>query len=199
MFLLSQYTCSNIIDFLISIRMTYLHIKAIHIIFVVSWFAGLFYLPRLFIYHTEAKDKSEPERSILMAQFSKMEKLLYNAIMTPAACLTIVFGGLLIYYNPAWLDQKWMHLKLLFVLGLVGYHLYCRKIMLDIRQEKFRFTSSQLRLFNEVATIFLFSIVFLVVLKNTVDWMWGVLGLLVFAIAIMAAVKMVKRIREGKK
>jgi putative membrane protein len=186
-------------DLLILLPMTYLHIKAIHIIFVVSWFAGLFYLPRLFIYHTEAKDKGEPERSILMAQFSKMEKLLYSAIMTPAACLSIICGAIMIYLNPAWLDQKWMHLKLLFVLGLVGYHLYCRKIMLDIRQEKFRFTSPQLRLFNEIATIFLFSIVFLVVLKNTVDWMWGVLGLLVFAIAIMVAVKMVKRIREGKK
>ncbi|TLU97858.1 CopD family protein [Dyadobacter luticola] len=178
--------------------MTYLHFKALHIIFVVSWFAGLFYMPRLFVYHTEAKDKPNPEREILFAQFTKMEKLLWNAIMTPASWLALLCGTVMIYLNPAWLDQGWMQLKLLFVVGLIAYHSFMRIILLEIRREKFRFSSFQLRLFNEIATIFLFSIVFLVVLKNTVDWIWGVLGLIAFAILIMTAVRIVRRIREKK-
>jgi len=178
--------------------MTYLHFKALHIIFVVSWFAGLFYMPRLFVYHTEANDKPSPEREILMAQFTKMEKLLFNAIMTPACWLALLCGTAMLYITPTWLDQGWMKLKLVFVLGLLAYHSVTRKILLELRQGKFRFSSFQLRLFNEVATIFLFSIVFLVVLKNTVDWLWGVLGLLAFAIVIMTAVRIVKRMREKK-
>jgi putative membrane protein len=178
--------------------MTYLHFKALHIIFVVSWFAGLFYMPRLFVYHTEAKDKPSPEREILLAQFTKMEKLLWNAIMTPASWLTLIFGFIMLYITPAWLDQGWMQLKLLFVAGLLVYHFFTRKILLELRQGIFRYSSFQLRLFNEVATIFLFSIVFLVVLKNTVDWLWGVLGLIIFAVMIMSAVRIVKKIREKK-
>jgi len=178
--------------------MNYLHFKALHIIFVVSWFAGLFYMPRLFVYHTEANDKPEPERQILFAQFTKMEKLLWNAIMTPACWLTLIFGISLLYLTPSFLEQGWMQLKLMFVVGLVIYHFYTKKILLELREGKFRFTSFQLRLFNEIATIFLFSIVFLVVLKNTVDWLWGVLGLIIFAVLMMTAVRMVKRIREKK-
>lgn len=176
--------------------MTYLHFKALHIIFVVSWFAGLFYMPRLFVYHTEALQKPDLERNVLFGQFAKMEKLLWNAIMTPACWLTLLFGSIMIYLNPAWLDQGWMQLKLAFVGGLLIYHFYTLKILLELRQEKFRFTSFQLRLFNEIATIFLFSIVFLVVLKNTVDWLYGVLGLVAFAIIIMTAVRIVKAVRK---
>lgn len=179
--------------------MTYLHFKALHIIFVVSWFAGLFYMPRLFVYHTEAKDKPEMEKKILLAQFMKMEKLLWNAIMAPACLLTLIFGTILIYITPSWLDQDWMQLKLLFVLGLLVYHFFTRKILIELKEDKFRFSSFQLRLFNEIATIFLFSIVFLVVLKNTVDWLWGVLGLIIFAVLMMTAVRIVKRVREKKK
>jgi len=178
--------------------MTYLHFKALHIIFVVSWFAGLFYMPRLFVYHTEAKDKPEAERDILFAQFTKMEKLLWNAIMTPACWLALIFGGILIYLTPRWLDQDWMRLKLLFVAGLIAYHSFTGKILKELSAGKFRFTSFQLRLFNEIATIFLFSIVFLVVLKNTVDWLWGVLGLVIFAVLMMTAVRIVKRVRERR-
>jgi putative membrane protein len=178
--------------------MTYLHFKALHIIFVVSWFAGLFYMPRLFVYHTEALERPDVERNVLFGQFAKMEKLLWNAIMTPACWLTLLFGSIMIYMNPAWLDQGWMQLKLVLVLGLLVYHFFTRKILLELQQEKFRFTSFQLRLFNEVATIFLFSIVFLVVLKNTVDWLYGVLGLVAFAVIIMTAVRIVKTIRKKR-
>ncbi|WP_025765218.1 CopD family protein [Dyadobacter tibetensis] len=178
--------------------MTYLHFKALHIIFVVSWFAGLFYMPRLFVYHTDAQDKSEIERNVLSQEYLRTEKLLWNAIMTPASWLTVIFGGAMIYINPDLLQQGWMHLKLGFVAGLLAYHFYTRKILLEIRSGIFRFSSLQLRLFNEVATVFLFAIVFLVVLKNTIDWIWGVIGLIIFAITIMSAVRIVKKLREKK-
>ena len=178
--------------------MTYLHFKALHIIFVVSWFAGLFYMPRLLVYHTEAQNKAEAIKEALSAEFQKMEKLLWNAIMVPAMWLTLITGATMIYLTPGWLSQGWMHMKLTFVLGLVGYHFFTRKLILEIQKGQFRFSSMQLRLWNEVATIFLFSIVFLVVLKNSVDWIWGVLGLIAFAVIIMSAVKIVKKIRENK-
>jgi putative membrane protein len=179
--------------------MTYLHFKALHIIFVVSWFAGLFYIPRLFVYHTEANEKPEAERKILTAQFIKMEMLLWKAIMVPACWLALTFGIILIYLTPSWLQQDWMQLKLLFVAGLLCYHFLTGKIRNELREGKFRFTSFQLRLFNEVATVILFAIVFLVVLKNTVDWLWGVFGLITFAVLIMTAVRIAKRIREKKR
>ncbi len=180
--------------------MTYDHIKAIHIIFVTSWFAGLFYLPRLFVYHTEANSKSELERDILQKEYMRMQKILFNAIMIPAMWLTLISGAIMVYW--VWWDSfaswGWLHLKLAFVVGLVGYHFVCRKLILELRQSKFRFTGFQLRLFNEIATIFLFAIVFLVVLKNSVDWIWGIVGLLTFGIVIMSAVRIVKSIREKK-
>lgn len=180
--------------------MNYEHVKAIHIIFVTSWFAGLFYLPRLFVYHTEANEKPELERSIIQEQFQKMEKILFNAIMVPAMWLTLISGATLVYW--VWWDSfashGWLHLKLAFVAGLLVYHFVCRKLILELRTGKFRLTGFQLRLFNEIATIFLFAIVFLVVLKNSVDWIWGIVGLLTFGIVIMSAVKIVKSIRERR-
>ena len=135
------------------------------------------------------------------SQFQKMEKILFNAIMVPAMWLTLISGITMVYW--VWWDSftshGWLHLKLTFVVGLLVYHFVCRKLILELRTGKFRFTSFQLRLFNEIATIFLFAIVFLVVLKNSVDWIWGIVGLLTFAIVIMAAVRIVKSIREKKK
>lgn len=180
--------------------MQYEHLKAIHIIFVVSWFAGLFYLPRLFVYHTEANQKPDLERDIIQAQFQKMERVLFNAIMVPAMWLTVLSGMGLVYWT--WWDNfaahGWLHLKLAFVVGLLGYHFFCRKLIFELRSGRLRFSSLQLRLYNEVATIFLFAIVFLVVLKNTLDWVWGVVGLIAFAVLIMMAVRIVKTIREKK-
>jgi protoporphyrinogen IX oxidase len=180
--------------------MNYDHVKAIHIIFVTSWFAGLFYLPRLLVYHTEANEKPELERTILQKEYMRMQKILFNAIMVPAMWLTLISGATMVYW--VWWDSftswGWLHLKLAFVGGLVSYHFVCRKLILELRIGKFRFTGFQLRLFNEIATIFLFAIVFLVVLKNSVDWIWGIVGLLTFAIVIMSAVRIVKSIREKK-
>ncbi|SDM17128.1 CopD family protein [Siphonobacter aquaeclarae] len=177
----------------------YEYLKSLHIIFVVSWFAGLFYLPRLFIYHTEANDKPEPAREILLAEYRRNEKLLFNAIMIPAMWLTLLSATWMLYLFPYWLQQSWMHLKLLFVAGVIGYHFYCRKLLLELRENRFRHSSPQLRLWNEVATILLFAIVFLVVLKNALDWIYGVAGIIAFAVLLMTAVRMVKRLRERKK
>ncbi len=176
----------------------YLYAKSLHIIFIVSWFAGLFYMPRLFVYHTEAHDKPEPERGILFRQFVKMEGLLFRAIMVPALWLTLLTGFTMLYITPAWLGQGWMQIKLGFVAGLVVYHFYTRKLLYELKAERFRFSSLQLRLWNEVATVFLFAIVFLVVLKSAVQWIWGVVGLLLFAVIIMSAVRLAKKVREKK-
>ncbi len=177
-------------------KMTYLHVKALHIIFVVSWFAGLFYLPRIFVYHTEAQSRPDPDKRILSESYIKSARLLLNAIMVPAMCMTLLSGAVMLYLTPDWLTQGWMQLKLGFVAGLLLYHFYCTKLATELRSGIFRHTSLQLRLWNEVATVFLFSIVFLVVLKNSVDWLWGVAGLLIFSISIMTAVRIVKKIRD---
>lgn len=178
--------------------MIYPILKSLHIIFVVSWFAGLFYLPRLLVYHAESQDKAEPERSILSSQFEKMQKLLFNAIMIPAMFLTWLTGLSLIYLQ--WWDgfgqHTWLHLKLAFVVGITIYHFYCRHIILKFRQQKFIFSGPQLRLFNEIATILLVSVVFLVVGKNSLDWLFGLLGFTLFGILIMVAVKLAKRFRN---
>ncbi len=174
----------------------YLYVKSLHIIFIVSWFAGLFYMPRLFVYHTEANERPEAERRILFGQFVKMEGLLFRAIMVPALWLTLITGTVMLYLMPEWLSQGWMQIKLGFVAGLVGYHLFTRKLLYELKVGRFRFSSLHLRLWNEVATVFLFAIVFLVVLKSTVQWLWGVGGLVLFAVVIMGAVRLAKRARE---
>lgn len=173
----------------------YLYLKAIHIIFVVSWMAGLFYVVRLFIYHTEAKERPEAEQKILFPQFEMMERKLYQIITTPAMVLTLLAGIAMVYLNPDLLKESWLQVKLGFVVGLMIYHFICQHLMQQMRQAIFKLTSMQLRIWNEVATILLFAIVFLAVLKNAVSWIYGVIGLLVFSVIIMSAVKIYKYYR----
>lgn len=176
----------------------YDYIKAIHIIFVVSWMAGLFYIVRLFIYHTEAQDKPEEERRILSAQFEIMERKLMNIITTPAMLLTLIAGIAMVIINPYLLQMPWLRVKLGFVVGLIGYHHICQSKMKQMRNGVYKWTSTQLRIWNEVATIFLFVIVFLAVLKDAVNWIYGMIGLVLFTMIIMSAVKIYKYYR-GKK
>ena len=179
--------------------MDYSILKSLHIIFVVSWFAGLFYLPRLLVYHAEAQSKKPNEKAILSAQFSKMEKLLFNAIMIPAMFLTWITGLILIYL--AWWDSfashTWLHLKLSFVVGITIYHFVCRHFIRQFQQGNFIISGPQLRMFNEIATILLVAVVFLVVAKNTLDMIYGLVGFVIFAIVIMAAVKIVRKYRTN--
>lgn len=176
--------------------MIYLYAKAIHIIFVVCWMAGLFYMVRLFIYHTEAKQKPEQEYQILHRQFILMESRLWWVITTPAMYLTVLAGLVMLYQSPALLQAGWMHVKLSFVLGLIAYHFICQKIMFRLKTESNRWTSGHLRMWNEVATIILFAIVFMVVLKSAVSWIFGVLGLLTLAILLMMGIKLYKKYRK---
>jgi len=180
--------------------MSYEVLKSLHIIFVISWFAGLFYLPRLLVYHVEAQDKSEVERAVLSAQFEKMEKLLFNAIMVPAMILTWITGLSLIYtvYWEGFSAFTWLHLKLGFVVCITIYHFYCRYVIQQFRAKNFIHSGSFLRLFNEIATILLVAVVFLVVGKNTIDWVYGLVGFILFAILIIAAVKTAKKVK-GKR
>jgi putative membrane protein len=160
--------------------------------------AGLFYVVRLFIYHTEAQAKPEPDRTILSDQFEIMERKLWYIIATPSMYLVLAAGITMLFLAPGWLQQPWLHIKLAFVGGLVVYHFICQNKMNQMRKGIYTWTSTQLRIWNEVATIFLFAIVFLAVLKNAVSWIFGLLGLILLSLILMSAVKIYKYYRKKK-
>ena len=174
----------------------YLYVLSVHIIFVVSWMAGLFYSVRLFIYHTEAEQRSEPERTILQKEYEKIEAKLWNIITTPAMLLTVAAGVTMVCTRPFLLQQPWFHVKLGFVLLLLIYHFICQNIMKQLKLGKCTISSFKLRLWNEVATILLVAIVFTVILKSAVDWVYGLVGLIIFSAVIMAGVKWYKHYRK---
>jgi len=176
----------------------YPYILAIHIIFIVCWFAGLFYMVRLFIYHTEAQEKPEPDRTILSNQFVIMEKKLWYIITVPSMVFVLAAGITMLIILPAWLQQPWMHLKLCFVAGLLVYHFICQRQMKQLEKGIFKWNSTKLRIWNEVATILLFAIVFLAVLKDSLNWIYGTFGLIALSILLMIAVKLYKRARIKK-
>jgi len=176
----------------------YNYVKAIHIIFVVCWMAGLFYIVRLFIYHTEAQEKPEPDRKILSDQFTIMERKLWNIITIPSMILTVTAGITMLVMQPGWLHFGWMHLKLTFVVVLAIYHHMCQNKIKQMANGVFKWSSTQLRLWNELATLLLFAIVFLVVLKSALNWIFGVVGLVALAMILMIAVKIYKRYRMKK-
>ena len=157
--------------------------------------AGLFYIVRLFIYHVEANDRTESERITLQRQFDVMQHKLWYIITTPAMAISVLAGIAMIWVNPVLLSMNWMLVKLAFVLGLLVYHFLCQNIMNKLKQGIFTWSSTQLRLWNELATIFLVTIVFTVILKSAVDWIYGLTGLVVFSAVIMSAVKIYKYYR----
>ncbi len=176
----------------------YNYIKSLHLIFVITWFAGLFYIVRLFVYQIEANDKPSPEREILLNQFKIMSYRLWYIITWPSAVLATGFAVWLLYLNPAWLQMSWMHVKLGFVVLLFAYHFKCHQIYKQLQKDKFQYSSNFMRLWNEGATIILFAVVFLVILKNAFNWIYGVIGIFLFSILIMLGFKFYKRIREKK-
>jgi putative membrane protein len=175
--------------------MFYHYVLAIHIIFVVCWFAGLFYIVRLFIYHTEAQDKPDPEKKILSDQFVIMERRLWNVITVPSMILTIAAGITMLFLAPGWLQQTWLHIKLTFVILLLIYHFMCQNKIKQMRNGLFIWSSARWRIWNEIATIFLFAIVFLAVVKDGLSWIYGTVGIIVFSMIIMSAVKIYKYFR----
>ena len=179
----------------------YLYLKALHIIFIVTWFAGLFYFPRLFIYNTEANDKPAVIKEALQEQFLIMMKRLWYGITWPSAILTLVFG-LLVLFKGGWAgilfepSGRWMLIKLIFVLFLYLYHFSLHKIYLQQSKGIFRYTSQQLRIWNEVSTIFLIAIVMLVVVKQNMSFVWGLVGLFLFIIVLMSVIRIYKVLRK---
>jgi len=178
--------------------MDFLYVKALHIIFVITWFAGLFYIVRLFIYHVEAEKKEEPAKEILQTQYKLMSKRLWYIITWPSAILASVFAFWMLYKNPYYLQMSWMHIKLTFVFALYFYHFSCQKIFNQLQKNILKYSALQLRIWNEVATIFLFAIVFLVTLQNAINWVWGVVGIILFGVLMMFAIKLYKKVREKK-
>ncbi len=178
--------------------MDFLYVKALHMIFIVTWFAGLFYIVRWFIDHVEAEKEEEPVKSILQNQYKLMEKRLWYIITWPSAILASLFAFLMLYQNPIYLEMSWMHVKLSFVLALYFYHFSCHKIYTQLQNNVIKYSSLKLRIWNEVATIILFSVVFLVVLKDAISWVWGVIGIILFSFLLMFGIKSYKKAREKK-
>ena len=178
--------------------MEYLYIKSLHIIFVTTWFAGLFYIIRLFIYYKEAEEKPEIEKNILIKQYKLMIKRLWYIITWPSAVLATIFAVWLLVLQPFWLEATWMIIKLGFVLALFAYHWSCQIMYNQIEKGYLKYSSFALRVWNEVATIILFACVFLVILKNTLGWIFGVVGIVGVSIVLMLGIKLYKNLRAKR-
>ena len=163
---------------------------------MITWFAGLFYIPRLFIYHIEAHQKASPEREILGEQMKLMAKRLWYIITWPSAILATLFALLLLYIIPSWLLQDWMHIKLFFVALLFFYHYKTHRIFKAFQRDEIGYSSFFMRIWNEGATILLFSIVFLVILKSSFHWIFGVLSLVGLAVMLMLGIKLYQKVRK---
>jgi putative membrane protein len=173
----------------------YLYVKAIHIIFIVTWFAGLFYMPRLLIYTVEAIEKKSLENQILIDQLKLMQRRLWFGITWPSAILTLIFGSWMLYLFGSF--PNWLIIKLLFVAGLYIYQILTHIIFKQQLQNVFKYSSMQLRIWNEVATLFLVAIVFLVVVKDGLVWTQALGGLFVFILVLLGAIKIYKKIRKA--
>lgn len=173
-----------------------LYILALHVIFVVTWFAGLFYIVRLFVYHAEAEKKEQPEKDILQKQYKIMEKRLWYGIAWPSMIFTYFFGGWMLYINYGLDIPAWLLLKLAFVFGLTLYHVRCHVMFKQFQNNTAKHSSFKLRMWNEVATLFLVAIVFIVELKNTLNYIWAMLGFILFSIMIWLAIKIYRGKRK---
>src|SRR5688572_19372789 len=172
----------------------YLYIKALHIIFIVTWFAGLFYMPRLFIYNTEAAIKPQEARNVLREQFSIMMRRLWYGITWPSAVLTLILG--LTTWNMLAITPAWLIIKLCFVAGLYFYHFSLHAIFIQQMKGVFKYSSQQLRIWNEVATIFLVAIVMLVVVKQSISLAWGLAGIVALIVVLLSAIRIYKALRS---
>lgn len=175
-----------------------IYFKAFHIIGAVAWFAGLFYLVRILVYLREAQDKPEDVKAIMLPEFSKMAWRAYKIICNPAMMLTWTCGIAMLVINSAYLNQGWMHVKLLLLILLTVYHLYCKKWIKQLEMGKNPYSSFQLRLLNEVPTLLLVSIVLLAVVRNALNVGYLLLGIFAFALVLFWITKAYKRARERK-
>ena len=174
--------------------MYFQYIKSIHIIFIITWFAGLFYIVRLFVYFAETALLPSPEQEILRKQYKLMQKRLWYGITWPSAIITAIMGTLLVLeYGTI---PFWLWIKLGFVVLLYIYHYLCHKIFKNQQGDVSSYTSQQMRLWNEVATVLLVGIVFVVVLKNALGLFWGFIGLAAFTVMILFGMKIYKLLRS---
>lgn len=181
--------------------MSYFYLKALHIIFIVTWFSAMFYIVRLFIYATEALEKPEPARGILQSQLNRMAKRLWYGIGWPSAILTLLFGPAVLWqggYLENFSAHSWLHIKLGFVVLLYLYFGSLHYIFRRIQDGSYLWSSTRLRLWNEVATLLLVAIVMLAVVKQSMSWVWGLTGLLLLAFALLAAIRLYKNLRDRK-
>ncbi|MDB9960800.1 CopD family protein [Oceanihabitans sp.] len=174
----------------------YDYIKALHLIFIITWFAGLFYIPRLFVYQIEAFHKPSPEKEILGKQLKLMAKRLWTIITWPSAILATSFAIWLLILRPYYLEEPWMHVKLVFVLLLIIYHLKSHQFYKQLQNDIVKKSANFMRIWNEGATFILFSVVFLVILKNAFNWIFGVVGIIVLGILLMLGFKLYKNVRN---
>jgi len=174
----------------------YNYIKALHLIFVITWFAGLFYIPRLFVYQIEASHKPSPDKEILGEQLKLMAKRLWTIITWPSAILATIFAVWLLILQPLWLQQPWMQVKLGFVVLLIIYHLKTHQYYNKLQNNIVKKSSNFMRLWNEGATFILFAVIFLVILKSAFNWIFGVIGIIVLGVLLMLGFKLYKNIRN---
>jgi putative membrane protein len=176
--------------------MAYYWFKTFHIIGVVVWFAAMFYLPRLFVYHAQARSENDIAREILENQFKIMEQRLYRIIMIPGMIVTVGTAIGLIVLMPEYLKQGWMHAKLTGVIALLVYHFYCGKLLKALAEGKCAWSGQQFRYFNELPTLLLITIVMLVVFKTafpTDASVWLMIGL---SILMVIAIQMYAKKRK---
>jgi protoporphyrinogen IX oxidase len=173
--------------------MLYQVAKSLHLIGMVSWMAGVFYLVRIMVNHAEALKLTGPERAILAAQYVKMEWKAYRIIIVPAIFITWSFGCTMLSMQPLWLSEGWMHAKLFFLVLFTGYTHYCKKHIKLLEAEQSPFTHVHYRAMNEVPTIILVSVVFLAVFKNLINWWYLGIGVLGFTALIGYAIYKVQK------
>lgn len=173
--------------------MSYLTLKALHLIFVICWFAGLFYIGRMFIYFKEAESKESQERKILQKQFLIMAERVMNIIIWPSVLLASTFGSVMIFYNQGLLDSLWMKIKLVIVFLLIAYVITCQYFLNCMRKGKLNVSENQLRFFSEGATLFLISIVSIASLKTQVSWIYFTVIFLITAVTLSILIKLYKK------
>ncbi|CAM3979298.1 CopD family protein [Flavobacterium branchiophilum] len=176
--------------------MLYDYLKSLHLIFVITWFAGLFYIVRLFVYQIEAHEMPQPKRDILLDQYKIMTFRLWYIITWPSAILASLFAFWMLFINSNLLLADFFRVKLFFVFLLYIYHGKCHQIYKQLQKSEFKYTSNFMRLWNEGATIILFAVVFLIIVKSAINWIFGVVGIILFSVIIMLGFRFYKKIRE---
>ena len=174
----------------------YLWFKALHIVGVVVWFAGLFYLVRLFIYHREAEELEEPLRAAFQEQYGLMERRLANIITTPGMAVAVAMALGLLSVQPGWLREGWMHSKLAIVALLLAYHAFCYRLMGQLQQGSCRWRATQLRALTELPTLLLVAAVMLVVFKNQFPTGWATWFLVALVVTMAASIQFYARWRR---